>query len=340
MKAAAAVSLPSQRAEEFAKGVLARERATLGRAITLIESSSPSDRADAAQLLRLLLPHAGGACRIGISGAPGAGKSSLIETLGCELIERGHSVAVLAVDPSSSNNGGSILADKTRMQKLAASSDAFIRPSPSAGASGGVARASFETVLLCEAAGFDTILIETVGVGQLESAVADMVDIFVLLALPGAGDELQGIKKGALERADVILVTKADGERRELAHAALARYREAVSILATLSSKRSPHLALCSAHTGLGIAELCESLETFYARLKESGALETRRGKQRVRRMKLMLESELMALFLRDKQMSSWLHESESELLEGATTPFLVIDDIIERLEGKLVGRS
>ncbi|MCY4049376.1 MAG: methylmalonyl Co-A mutase-associated GTPase MeaB [Hyphomicrobiales bacterium] len=337
---AAAMTLPSQRAEEFAKGVLARERATLGRAITLIESSSPNDRADAAQLLRLLLPRTGSACRIGISGAPGAGKSSLIETLGCELLERGHRVAVLAVDPSSANNGGSILADKTRMQKLAASSGAFIRPSPSAGASGGVARASFETVLLCEAAGFDIILVETVGVGQIESAVADMVDIFVLLALPGAGDELQGIKKGTLERADIILVTKADGEREDLARAALARYQEAVSILATLSSRHSPHLALCSAHSGFGITDLCKLLEKLYVRLKDSGALEARRGKQRVRRMKLMLESELMALFLRDKQMRSWLHESESELLEGATTPFLVIDDIIERFEGKLTGGS
>lgn len=337
---AAAMTLPPQRAEEFAKGVLACERATLGRAITLIESSSPDDRADAAQLLRLLLPHTGSACRIGISGAPGAGKSSLIETLGCELLERGHRVAVLAVDPSSANNGGSILADKTRMEKLAASPGAFIRPSPSAGASGGVARASFETALLCEAAGFDIILVETVGVGQIESAVADMVDIFALLALPGAGDELQGIKKGTLERADIILVTKADGEREELARAALARYQEAVSILATLSSRHSPHLALCSAHTGFGIADLCELLEKLYVGLKDSGVLEARRGKQRVRRMKLMLESELMALFLRDKQMRSWLHESESELLEGATTPFLVIDDIIERFEGKLMGGS
>ena len=339
MRAAAAIP-PSQRTEELASGVLARERATLARAITLIESSSPSDRSDAGQLLRLLLPHTGGACRIGISGAPGAGKSSLIETLGCELIERDHRVAVLAVDPSSSSNGGSILGDKTRMQKLAALPNAFIRSSPSAGASGGVARASFETALLCEAAGFDTILVETVGAGQLESAVADMVDIFVLLALPGAGDELQGIKKGALERADIILVTKADGERQALAHAALARYQEAVSILATLSSKRSPHLALCSAQTGLGVAELCELLENLHAELKESGTLEARRGKQRVRRMKLMLESELMALFLRDQQMRSWLRESESELLEGTTTPFLVSDDIIDRLEGKLTHKS
>lgn len=337
---AAAMTLLSQRAEEFARGVLACERATLGRAITLIESSSSNDRADAAQLLRLLLPHTGSACRIGISGAPGTGKSSLIETLGCELLERGHRVAVLAVDPSSANNGGSILADKTRMEKLAASPGAFIRPSPSAGASGGVARASFETALLCEAAGFDIILIETVGVGQIESAVADMVDIFVLLALPGAGDELQGIKKGTLERADIILVTKADGEREELARAALARYQEAVSILATLSSRHSPHLALCSARMGFGITDLCELLEKFYVELKDSGTLEARRGKQRVRRMKLMLESELMALFLRDKQMRSWLHESESELLEGATTPFLVVDDIIERFEGKLMDGS
>ena len=330
----------SERVDALVRGVLDHDRALLARAITLIESRHPTDRADAAQLLRLLLPHTGRACRVGISGSPGAGKSTLIEALGCTFIQSSRKVAVLAIDPSSSSGGGSILADKTRMENLAAEENAFIRPSPSSGASGGVARGSYEAMLLCEAAGFDVVFIETVGVGQLESAVADMVDIFALLALPGAGDELQGMKKGSLERADMIWVGKADGEREVEARAAMSRYQEAMGILATLSSRPAVEISLCSAQTGFGIESLRDSIDAAYTRLKDSGMLEAKRGEQRVRRMKTMLESEVMELFLRDEQMRSWLQEAESALLAGETTPFLVIDDIIARLENKLKGTA
>ena len=330
----------NERVETLARGVLNHDRALLARAITLIESRHPVDRADAAQLLRLLLPHTGGACRVGISGPPGAGKSTLIEALGCAFIASGRKVAVLAIDPSSEDGGGSILADKTRMEQLAAEAHAFIRPSPSSGASGGVARGSYEAMLLCEAAGFDVVFIETVGVGQLESAVADMVDIFALLALPGAGDELQGMKKGSLERADMIWVGKADGEREVEARAAMSRYQEAMGILGTLTSRPAVEISLCSAVSGLGIESLRDSIDAAFARLKDSGALESKRGEQRVRRMKTMLESEVMEMFLRDEEMRSWLQECESALRAGETTPFLVIDDIIARLEKKLKGAT
>lgn len=326
----------SERVTEYADGVLEGDRALLGRAITLIESRYPADRADATRLLRRLLPHTGGACRVGITGVPGVGKSSLIEVLGCEFVSAGHKLAVLAVDPSSAIGGGSILADKTRMERLATEENAFIRPSPSSGAQGGMARSSYETMLLCEAAGFDVVLVESVGVGQLENAIADMVDILIMLALPGAGDELQGIKKGTLERADMIVITKADGIREVEAQAAMSRYREAMSILGIISSRTAPEVALYSAKTGLGNAELRRSIEAFHARLHSLCLLESRRGEQRVRRMQALLASELMAVFMKDRRMCSWLREAEAALQAGETTPFMIMDEISARLEVRL----
>ena len=205
-------------------GIRDNERAALGRAITLVESNSPDDRDRAQQLLTTLLPYTGGAHRIGISGVPGVGKSTFIENLGLRLVEDGHRVAVLAVDPSSSVSKGSILGDKTRMEKLAASDSAFIRPSPTGGSLGGVARKTREAILVCEAAGYDVVLVETVGVGQSETTVAEMVDFFLVLKLAGAGDELQGIKRGILELADLIAINKADGENLQAAESARAEF--------------------------------------------------------------------------------------------------------------------
>jgi LAO/AO transport system kinase len=217
--------------DDLLRGIRSNDRAALGRAITLVESNSPGDRDRAQELLTALLPSTGGAHRIGVSGVPGVGKSTFIERFGLQLVDEGHRVAVLAVDPSSSVSKGSILGDKTRMEKLAASDGAFIRPSPTGGSLGGVARKTREAILVCEAAGYDVVLVETVGVGQSETAVAEMVDFFLLLKLAGAGDELQGIKRGILELADLIAINKADGENLQAAELARAEFERALQIV-------------------------------------------------------------------------------------------------------------
>ena len=223
--------------EQHVEGVLAGDPAVLARTITLLESSSPSRRADAQAVLAQLLPHSGGSLRVGITGVPGVGKSTFIDQLGLNLVEAGHKVAVLAVDPTSSRTGGSILGDKTRMERLSVSPGAFIRPSPAGATLGGVTRATRETVLVCEAAGFDVVLVETVGVGQSETVVADMVDFFLVLMLSGAGDDLQGIKKGILELADMIAVNKADGDNETRAQLAASDYRMALHLMTPASTR-------------------------------------------------------------------------------------------------------
>ena len=249
-----------QRARELAEGVLAGDRTMLARAITAVESTRPRDAAVAQSILARVLPHTGDAHRVGISGVPGAGKSTLIEALGTRLCEAGRRVAVLAVDPSSTLSGGSILGDKSRMETLARQEGAFIRPSPSAATLGGVARRTRETMLLVEAAGFDVVLVETVGVGQSETAARGMVDTFVVLLLPGAGDELQGIKKGILEVGDVLAVNKADGERVSLARAAARDHGAALRYLRPTNEHWTPRTLTVSAHTGDGIDELLRNL--------------------------------------------------------------------------------
>src|SRR5476651_79276 len=241
---------------DIARGIKAGDRATLARAITLIESKRADHRKTAHHLVQELLPHTGKAVRLGITGAPGAGKSTTIDALGTFLTAQGRKVAVLAVDPSSSRTGGSILGDKTRMARLAVDPNAFIRPSPSSGTLGGVAAKTRETMLLCEAAGYDVLIVETVGVGQSETTVADMTDFFLVLMVAGAGDELQGIKKGIVELADMIAVNKADGDNIARANVAAADYRGALQILAPRSPTWSPPVATYSALTGDGISEL------------------------------------------------------------------------------------
>jgi LAO/AO transport system kinase len=273
-----AMNLPDP--DTLAREVRAGDRRALARAITLVESAKAEDQAPADRLLEILTPAAGKSIRIGITGVPGVGKSTFIETLGNHVIDNGHRVAVLAVDPSSAISGGSILGDKTRMENLGRRLEAFIRPSPAGRMLGGVTRHTRETMLVVEAAGFDVVLVETVGVGQSETAVSDMTDMFVLLLLPGGGDELQGIKRGIMERADLILVNKCDGELRPAAERAAADYRGALRFLHPRSPRWEVPVATCSALTGDGIAGAWETIGRFRKLLTESGDLAANRASQ------------------------------------------------------------
>ncbi len=266
--------------DALAEGLLAGDRRVLARAITLVESTRPDHRAEAEALLARVLPESGGAVRLGVTGVPGVGKSSFIEAFGLHLIDRGHRVAVLAVDPSSQRSRGSILGDKTRMQDLARAQGAFIRPSPAGGTLGGVARRTREALLVCEAAGFDVVIVETVGVGQSETAVAEMVDMFLLLLQPGGGDELQGFKRGIIELADLVVVTKADGELEGAAERAAAEYHGALQFLRPPSPAWRPPVLLCSAATGAGIAEVWDAVGRFRAAMEGGGALAAKRAEQ------------------------------------------------------------
>src|SRR5580693_5979976 len=269
---------PAADVERLAAGIRSGDRTVLSRAITLIESKRADHRSTAATLTQKLLGATGKAVRVGITGSPGVGKSTTIDALGSMLTKRGHKVAVLAVDPSSRRTGGSILADKTRMAHLANDANAFIRPSPASGTLGGVAAKTRETMLLCEAAGYNVILVETVGVGQSEIAVADMTDFFLVLMLPGAGDELQGLKKGVVELADMIAINKADGDNLPRAQTAAAEYRAALHILSPRSANWAPPVVTYSALTGAGIAELWRHVREHRDKLTASGELAARRG--------------------------------------------------------------
>ena len=315
--------------DELTAGVLAGNRAMLGRAITLVESRSVRRQADAQDLLHRLLPHAGQAHRVGITGVPGVGKSTFIESLGVQLTKAGHKVAVLAVDPTSSRTGGSILGDKTRMAALASDPHAFIRPSPSAGTLGGVARATRETMIVLEAAGYDVVLVETVGVGQSETTVADMVDFFLVLMLPGAGDELQGIKKGILELADMVAVNKADGDNRNRAVAAQREYRTALHILTPASPNWSPPVVTCAGLTGEGLADLWQKIEEHRRILGESGELAAKRHAQLVRWMWALLEDRVMAGIRHHPDVREALPGIERAVAAETLTPTSAVDRIL-----------
>lgn len=262
------------------EGILAGDRRALARAITLVESTRPDHRADATEVVGALLPRTGGAVRIGISGPPGVGKSTFIEALGLHVVDEGHRLAVLAVDPSSSRSGGSILGDKTRMEELGRRPEAFIRPSPGGGQLGGVARRTREAMLLCEAAGFDVVVVETIGVGQSEVAVADMVDLFLLLVNPGGGDELQGIKRGIMELADLVVVNKADGDLAPAAGRTCADYRNALGLLRPKWRSWTAEARLCSALTRAGIDEVWDTVRAFSEAVAGSGELVGERARQ------------------------------------------------------------
>lgn len=315
--------------EDYVSGLLAGDRTVLARAITLVESKKPEHQAQAQELLQALLPHTGKAHRIGVTGVPGVGKSTTIEALGGNLTKAGHKVAVLAVDPTSSRTGGSILGDKTRMQTLSIDPNAFIRPSPTSGTLGGVTKKTRETMALCEAAGFDVIIVETVGVGQSETAVSEMCDFFLVLMLPGAGDELQGIKKGVLEIADMIAINKSEGDNEVRARSAASEYRAALHILTPTSPNWSPPVVLISGLNNLGLTEMWEKIEEHKETLSKTGEFQARRQSQAVKWMRDMLEDRLMASLRANPKVAERLPKLESKVRDGGITPALAVDEIL-----------
>lgn len=314
----------------LADEVMTGDRRALARAITLVESARPDHRADAAALLDRVLPATGRAMRVGVSGTPGAGKSTFVEELGTRLCTKDHRVAVLAVDPSSRRSGGSILGDKTRMERLARHQRAFIRPSPSSGTLGGVARRTREAMLLCEAAGFDVVLVETVGVGQSEVAVADMVDSFVLLVAPGGGDELQGIKRGIIELADIVVVNKADGDLQPAAMRAVADYRHALHLLRPKVPGWEVPVLPVSSLEGSGVDDVWQQVETFDRHLNAIDAQQGRRADQAAAWMWAEISDELITSFRRRPAIA----EVEAEVRAGRLSPTSAarrLLDVVER---------
>ena len=304
----------SSESETLAAELIGGERRALARAITLAESRRPDHRRRADALLAEVLPHAGGAFRLGITGAPGVGKSTFIEAFGLHLIEHGRKVAVLAVDPTSGRSGGSILGDKTRMDVLGRRTAAFVRPSPSGGILGGVARGTRAAVLLCEAAGFDVVIVETVGVGQSEAAVADAVDMFVLVLAPGAGDELQGLKRGVVELADLVVVNKTDGALEPSARRLALDYGAALSLLRPRSAAWKPEVVLVSSHDGRGVAEVWDAATRYHAALQDGGEIARRRA----------------------GQARTWLWREVTEGLTNALRGDATISALVEELEDKV----
>ena len=307
----------------YVQGVLKCDRRVLAKTITLIESSLRVHQALARTIIDLLLPYTGKAIRLGITGVPGVGKSTFIESFGTMLVKKGHRVAVLAVDPSSKRSGGSVLADKTRMEKLSIEENAFIRPSPSGGTLGGVARKTRETMIVCEAAGFDVMIVETVGVGQSETTVASMVDFFLLLMISGAGDELQGIKKGVLELADAVAVNKADGDNVERAEMARKQYETSLHFLAPSSPNWTPPVLTCSAIEMTGIDKIWESVLAHHKRLALAGELQANRKKQAVDWMWSLVKEGLKERFYQNPEVKKLLPEIIMEVESGKTASTL-----------------
>lgn len=320
--------------DKLVKAVLDGDRRALAQAITLVESTHTAHRARADDVLNALLPYSGRSIRVGITGLPGVGKSSLIEVVGHHAIDLGHRVAVLAVDPSSSRSGGSILGDKTRMEELARNDRAFVRPSPTGGTLGGVARRTREAMLICEAAGYDVIFVETVGVGQSETAVADMSDMFLLMLLPGAGDELQGLKRGVVEMADAILINKADGDMVEQANRTAADYRAALGFLRPVSHEWSVPVSTCSMATSVGGSEVWSLIGQFQKIYQASGDI----GRRRVVQTNAWMWSEvgegLKAALRENGEVMRLLSEIETDVSEGRMAPTATAHLLLETFRG------
>ncbi|MCD6161284.1 MAG: methylmalonyl Co-A mutase-associated GTPase MeaB [candidate division Zixibacteria bacterium] len=319
--------------DDYIKGVLNSDRMIIGRVITLIESNSPSHIDKAQAVLRELLPHSGNSTRIGITGMPGAGKSTFIDTLGCYLTGKGHKVAVMAVDPSSSITRGSILGDKTRMEKLAADPNAFIRPSPSGGILGGVARKTRETMIIFEAAGYDALIIETIGVGQNEITVRSMVDFILLLMIAGAGDELQGIKKGIIEIADAIVINKADGDNITKALTARDDYNRALHYLSPSSDDWFTKAFTCSSITGDGVPDIWLVIEKFKDITQKSGAWKKQRQFQARDWLHSLIEEHLHNLFRHHKGVNSILSQVEADVITGKLPVTTAAKMLIDKFE-------
>lgn len=319
--------MPSR--SEYLDRLLAGDRTALARAITLVESSRPEDALAARELIEACLPRTGQALRLGITGIPGAGKSTLIDALGSAMIREGHRVAVLAIDPSSASSGGSILGDKTRMERLAHDPDAFIRPTAAGGHLGGVGRRTREAMVLCEAAGYDRIIVETVGTGQNELDVDAMTDLNLLLLVAGTGDELQGIKRGIMESADAIAFTKCDGEGRSRAEAARRDLRQALQLLPARPSGRRADVILTSGVTSEGVEELLAHAEDLFRTDRSSGHLEERRRSQAVKWMEQSIRTGLQELFVADTAVSEALPALRDKVREGIISPFSAADELI-----------
>lgn len=319
--------------DEYVNGVLKGDRMVLSRAITLIESNSSRHFAKAQRVLQRLLPHMGRALRIGITGVPGAGKSTIIEAFGNMLCDRGHRVAVLSVDPTSSVTKGSILGDKTRMGTLSRREEAYIRPSPAGGTLGGVARKSRETMLMCEAAGYDVILIETVGVGQSETTVRSMVDFFMLVVLTGAGDDLQGIKKGIMELADAIVINKADGDNLLKAKVARGEYERMIEYIRPATEGWQTHAYTCSAYTKDGIPELWEVIRAFREVTENSGVFQKRRQGQLLEWMHSMIDEHLHSLFFEDPVITGRMPEVREAVLQGVISPTQAVKELVNMFD-------
>lgn len=321
--------------QEYADGVLSQNRLMLARTITLIESTLPEHQEIARQTINKLLPHTGKAVRLGITGVPGAGKSTYIESFGTMLTELGHKVAVLAIDPSSTRSGGSILGDKTRMEKLAVNNNAFIRPSPSSGTLGGVGRKTRETMLACEAAGYDVIIIETVGVGQSETTVASMVDFFLVLMIAGGGDELQGIKKGVLEVADAIVINKADGDNILRTETARREYETALHMLMPNSPNWSPPVLTCSALFSNGIEKIWETILDHRTKLTESGEIGQKRKTQAIDWLHFLLDEGLKQWFYTNPEVKSDLAQLIKQIDQQKISPTAAADNLLNFLNNR-----
>lgn len=313
---------PERSLDEYVRGIISGNRVVLSQAITLVESNLPKHQELAQQIIEKCLPHAGHSIRVGITGTPGVGKSTFVEAFGLHIIKEEHQVAVLAIDPSSQLSKGSILGDKTRMGALSIHQKAFIRPSSAGESLGGVARKTRETIILCEAAGFDTIIIETVGVGQSEIAVHSMVDFFLLLLLPGAGDELQGIKRGIVEMADLIAVNKADGERLKLAQRARREYRNALHLFPPKESDWTAKAQICSAIEGTGISEIWSTIQDFKDFTHKNGFFEKNRKKQAAYWLHESIQSQLKKLFYENPNIRQQLEVIEQKVTKGEISSF------------------
>lgn len=316
--------------DEYVQGILAGNKVILSQAVTLIESLRPDHQGMADEIIERCLPYSGQSVRWGITGVPGAGKSSSIEAFGMELIRQGKKLAVLAIDPSSERSKGSILGDKTRMEDLAVEENAFVRPSPSGGSLGGVARKTRESIVLCEAAGFDTIFVETVGVGQSETAVHSMVDFFLLIQIAGAGDELQGIKRGIMEMSDGIVINKADGNNIEQAKLAAAQYRSALNLFPLPQSGLRPEVLCYSALQLTGVNELIEMVNKHLEQFKTKGSFEQRRKQQAIYWMRQSIEEALKDHFYRKADTLAMLEEKEQEVLDNKKSPFSAARELLD----------
>lgn len=316
--------------DDYVDGIIKGNTTVLGQAVTLIESLAPQHQSIAQEVIAKCLPYAGKSRRIGITGVPGAGKSTSIDVFGLHVLERGGKLAVLAIDPSSERSNGSILGDKTRMEQLSVHPRAFIRPSPSAGSLGGVARKTRETIMLCEAAGYDTIFVETVGVGQSETAVHSMVDYFLLIQLAGTGDELQGIKRGIMEMADGIVINKADGDNIDAANLAAAQFRNALHLFPLPPSGLSPEVITYSGYYNLNIDKVWDMIDRYFDHVKENGYFETKRRQQEKYWMFETINEHLKRNFYDNPEIEALLKEKEQLVLQSKQSSFVAASDVLK----------